>query len=203
MYISSNLFKGLLFASLSMVTVLCQGQQTLIYSEPDASFAKAKELYDAQKYSAAMHLFQEVSRSLPQLQSTEKIDADYYAAICSMYLFHEDAEKNMTHFIVFHPQSPRVHKINFLVGNYIYRKQKYKEAIIWYDKTDPTYLDKDEVSEYYFKRGYSYFHENKLDSAKHDFYEVKDAGATYSPEATYYYSYIAYRQKNYQTAITG
>jgi tetratricopeptide (TPR) repeat protein len=203
MYSNSNLLRGLVFASLSIVSSLCSGQQTLIYSEPDASFAKAKELYDAQKYSAAKHLFEEVSRSTSQFQSTEKIDADYFAAICSMYLFHEDAEKNMTRFIRLHPQSPRVHKIDFLIGNYEYRKQKYKDAVTWYGKADPSYLDKDEVSEFYFKRGYSYFHENKLDSAKHDFFEVKDAGATYSPEATYYYSYIAYRQKNYQTAITG
>jgi len=190
-------------ALLSMVSYLASAQQTLIYSEPDASFAKAKELYDAQKYSAAEHLFEQVSHSLPQSQSTEKIDADYYSAVCSMYLFHEDAEKRMTGFISLHPQSPRVHKIDFLVGNYIYRKLKYKDAIPWYDKVDPSYLTKDEVSEFYFKRGYCYFLTNKQDSAKHDFFEVKDAGSSFSPQATYYYAYIAYRQKNYQTAVTG
>ncbi len=183
--------------------VLAMAQQTQVYANPEATFTKAQQLFDAQKYSAAQHLFEEVSKETPALQSNMKVDADYYAAACAMYLFHDDAERRMTGFITLHPQSPRVKKINFLLGNYIYRKLRYKEAITWYNKVDPSNLDKNEQSEFYFKRGYSWFHQNSLDSAKHDFAEVKDAGSQYSPEATYYYSYIAYQQKNYQTAITG
>jgi len=195
--------RALVFALLGIAPVLCVGQQTLIYSEPDASYAKAIELYDAQKYSAAQHLFLQVSRASSQSQSAQKIDADYYAAVCSMYLFHDDAERRMNGFIAEHPQSPRVHKIDFLLGNYEYRKLKYKDALAWYDKVDPSYLDKDEVSEFYFKRGYSNFHEKKMDSSKHDFFLVKDDKSAYAPGGTYYYSYIAYLQKNYQTAING
>lgn len=195
--------RALVFVFLGLAPVLCLSQQTAVYNEPGASFAKAMDLYNAARYSAAEHLFEQVSNSLPQSQSTEKIDADYYAAVCSMYLFHDDAEREMTGFIALHPQSPRVHKIDFLLGNYVYRKMRFKEAIVWYNKVDPTYLSKDEELEYYFKRGYSYFHQDKPDSAKHDFYNVKDAGSKYSPAATYYYSYIAYQEKNYETAITG
>ncbi len=193
----------LVFSFFGLASSLAISQQTLIYSEPDASFAKGMVLFEAQKYSAAQHVFEEVSHATKQLQSNTKVDADYYAAVCSMYLFHDDAERRMTGFITEHPQSPRVKKIDFLLGNYIYRKQRYKEAITWYDKVNPSFLDKDEQSELYFKRGYSYFHQNLLDSAKYDFTQVKDAGSKYSPEATYYYSYIAYKQNNYQTAITG
>jgi len=193
----------LVYVCFGIIPGYCLAQQTQVYSDPDASYAKAIELYDAQKYSAAQHIFEQVSASSPQLQSAQRTDADYYAAVCSMYLYHNDAERRMIGFISEHPQSPRVHKIDFLLGNYVYRKQKFKDAIGWYNKVDPSYLSNSEVSEFYFKRGYANFHEKRLDSAKHDFFQVKDAKTIYSPEATYYYSYIAYQQKNYQTAING
>jgi tetratricopeptide (TPR) repeat protein len=195
--------RALVIVCLGLAPVVALGQQTLIYSEPDASYAKALDLYNAQKYSAAQHLFEQVSHESVQPQSAQKIDADYYAAVCSMYLYHDDSERRMNAFIVEHPQSPRVHKINFLLGNYEYRKTKFKDALAWYIRVDPSYLSKEETSEFYFKRGYSNFHEKKIDSAKHDFFRVKDEKSVYAPEATYYYSYIAYQQKNYQTAVNG
>ena len=43
------------------------------------------------------------------------------------------------------------------MGNFQYRKKKYKEAIVYYEKVDATDLNNNELSEYYFKLGYSYF----------------------------------------------
>ncbi|NNM93960.1 MAG: tetratricopeptide repeat protein [Bacteroidia bacterium] len=178
-------------------------QQTPVNCNPSASYTKAVELLEAKRYSAAGHLFDLVSESVNETQSAIKVNADFYAAECAMNLFHEDAERRMINFIHIHPQSPQVKKVDFLLGNYMYRKQRFKEAIVWYVKVDPLYLDTAEVNEFYFKRGYCYFSHNLYDSAKYDFAEVKDTRSKYSTEAMYYYSYIAYRQKNYQTAVNG
>ncbi len=177
------------------------GQQTLIYADPNATFDKAVVLYDEHKYSAAAHLFEQVSLSIKQEQSTLKVHSDYYAAVCSMYLDHADAEKQMTGFIRKHPQAPEVHKIDFLLGNYEYGKKRYKEALVWYNKTDMDYLEPKEQSEYYYKKGYCCFSRNQMDSAKKYFMEVTDSASTYYPCATYYYGYIEYIHKNYQTAV--
>ena len=200
-----SVLKGFRFSFivlLGLAPILGISQQTVIYSEPLATYTKALDLFDAQRYSAAEHLFEQVSKTSPA-ESNMKIDADYYSAVCEMYLFHDDAEKRMTGFIAMHPQSPRVKKIDFLLGNSSYRTRKFKDAIAWYTKVEPENLDKDEQQEFYFKKGYSCFHQNQYDSAKRDFAEVKDMGNTYSPAAMYYYSYIAYKQGNYQTAING
>jgi len=193
-------YRLFLIALLVFCFVQVKAQETQVYSDPSASFNKALDLYDAQRYSAAEHLFEQVAKQSPD-QSNMKIDADFYSAVCSMYLFHDDAERRMIGFIQLHPQSPKVKKIYFLLGNYAYRKRKFKDAIEWYYKVEPSSLDKDEAQEFYYKRGYCDFYANRYDSAKTDFAEVKDAGSTYSPAATYYYGYIAYKQKNYQTAI--
>jgi len=200
-----SVLKGFRFsfiALLGVVPIIGTSQQTVIYSEPMATYTKALDLFDVQRYSAAAHLFEQVSKTSPA-ESNMKIDADYYSAVCEMYLFHDDSEKRMIGFIAMHPQSPRVKKIDFLLGNYAYRNRKFKDAVTWYAKVEPENLDKDEQQEFYFKKGYSCFHQNQYDSAKRDFAEVKDMGNTYSPAAMYYYSYIAYKQGNYQTAING
>jgi len=193
-------YRFLLIALLGLFSLQGISQQTQAYNEPDATFEKARELFDAQRYSAAEHLFEQVAKQSDE-QSNMRIDADYYAAVCSMYLFHDDAERRMTTFIEEHGQSPKVKKIDFLLGSYAFRKRKFKEAIAWYYKVEPGNLDKDEVQEFYYKRGYSCFYVNRYDSAKTDFAEVMSAGNSYSPAADYYYGYIAYKQKNYQTAI--
>ncbi len=189
-----------LIALFGLLSLPGLSQQTQVYAEPVANFTKALDLFDNQRYSAAEHLFEQVAKVCTE-ESNMKIDADYYAAVCSMYLFHDDAERRMTGFIEMHPQSPKVKKIDFLLGNYAYRKRKFKDAIVWYYKVEASNLDKDEVQEFYYKRGYSDFYVNRYDSAKTDLAEVKDAGNSYSPAATYYYGYIAYKQHNYQTAI--
>src|SRR6185312_9982265 len=193
-------YRTLLLLALGLVPYICLAQQTQVYSNPAADYNKAMDLFKSERYSAAEHMFEQVAKQC-DAQSDMRINSDYYAALCSMNLFHDDAEKRMMAFIDQHPQSPMVKKIDFQLGNYDYRKRKFKDALAWYCKVEPSNLDKDETTEFYFKRGYSNFHQKQFDSAKHDFAEVKDLGCTYSPAATYYYGFIAYDQKNYQTAI--
>ncbi len=176
-------------------------QQTLTYADPNATYNKAVVLYDAHRYSAAKHLFEQVSQTIKDEQSSLKVNSDYYAAVCAMELDHNDAEQQMTGFIYKHPQSPEVHRIYFLLGNYEFGKHKFKEALAWYNKTDVDNLDLKELSEYHYKMGYSYFSRKQMDAALKCFSAVNDPASIYYPRAVYYCGYIAYTQKNYQTAI--
>jgi len=173
--------RTLIFFSLICSSFAAFSQQTLIYADPNATFDKAVVLYDEHKYSAAAHLFQQVSLSVKEDQATLKVHSDYYVAVCSMYLDHPDAEKQMTGFIRKHPQAPEVHKIYFLLGNYEYGKKRYKEALLWYNKTDIDYLEPKEQSEYNYKKGYCCFSRNQMDSAKKYFLEVTDSTSAFYP----------------------
>ena len=191
----------LLLFSFGFFSFAALSQQTLIYANPNATFDKAVVLYQQHKYSAAAHLFEQVSVSIKEEQATLKVYSDYYVAVCSMYLDHADAERQMLGFMRKHPQSPQVHRIYFLLGNYEYDKRKYKDALVWYNKTDVDFLEPKELSEYYYKMGYCNFERNQMDAAQKDFASVTDATSTYYPRAVYYYGYIAYTKKNYQTAV--
>jgi len=177
-------------------------QKTLIQTNPDASFKSALELYQKEKFGSAQKEFSKISnlyKSEPH--NLMRIDAEYYAALCALELFNKDAELQLREFIANHPESPRVQLASFHLGKYSYRKKQYNKALYWFAKVDLYDLSNEEISEFYFKRGYSFLEEDSVALAKKDFFEIKDVDNKYAAPATYYYGHISYSEKSYQTAL--
>lgn len=194
-----------------LVFLLCLGwqyiypQQTLIYSEPQATYNKAVELYRNQKYSAARQLFETIVKTT-QTNSSNSIllsDAAYYIAKCATELFNPDAEKLCLSFIEKYPENSKVNSILLDLGRYHFRNKRYAQAIKYFDKADPSDLSQDELCEYTFKKGYCYFRQNKETDALREFADVKDKQGQYAASATYYFSHIQYNKKHYNLAIEG
>jgi TolA-binding protein len=201
-----NKLKAAVFALMIVACVLHVSeafpQRTTVYTHEDANFKTGLELFKKQKYGSAQRIFQKVIESHPSY-SLVRIDAEYYAALCAIELFNKDGELLLKSFIKDHPESPRVKTAYFYLGKYNYRKKKWEDVIRWLDKVDIYELSKPELSELYFKRGYAYFELGQMDKAKKDLYEIKDVDTKYSAPANYYYSHIAYLEKNYETALQG
>ena len=178
-------------------------QQTEIYVNADAQYRTALDLYEKQKYSEAEDAFDKIVAASKDKNNLFAIDAQYYAALCALELFHKDAEIRLKEFLADHPESPKCREVRFQLGRYNFRKKKYDDALVWFHQVDKADLRPEELSEFYFKRGYSHYELGQIDSAKTDFYEIKDGNGKYSPAANYYYSHIAYSQGNYETALQG
>ena len=191
-----------LFCLLSFCSLLSPAQQTQIYVDRDAEFRRGLDLFDKQKYSAAQEAFRNVAAGRDH-NDFVRIDAEYYNAVCAMELFNKDAEVLLKQFLADHPESPKVRRVHFHLGRYNYRKKDFKEALDWFAKVDMRDLEPEELPEFFFKRGYSFFEREQLDSAKRDFYEIKDVDTKYTAPANYYYSHIAYLEGNYETALQG
>ncbi|HEY4800644.1 MAG TPA: tetratricopeptide repeat protein, partial [Bacteroidia bacterium] len=160
------------------------------------------ELFQKQKYSSAQKQFEKIAaRYEAESDNLLRIDAEYYSALCALELFHKDAELRLKDFIEIHPESPRVQSACFQLGRYNYRKKLYSKALEWFEKVDVYDLNNEELSEFYFKRGYSYFEVENTEKAKKDFFEIKDIDNKYAAPATYYFAHISYLEKNYQTAL--
>ncbi len=199
-----NKFKGVvlsvgLFFSISISVF---SQKTVQAIHEDSEFKTGIELFQKEKYGAAQKSFIRVIETHKDPQSFVRIDAEYYNAICAIELFNKDGELYLKQFIVDHTENPKVELAYFYLGKYNYRKKKYHDAIEWFEKVDIYNLTTEELAEFYFKRGYSFFESNKLAEAKKDFYEIKDVDNKYAPAAKYYYAHILYGEKNYETALT-
>lgn len=184
-------FSGLLFS-----------QKTQLVLDKENLYKTGIELFDKKQYTAAQKTFIDYMNSV-QGNTLLKTDAEYYAAACGIELFHKDGEWRMKEFIELHPESNKVKWAYFYLGKSNFRKKKYEETIQFLEKVDIYELNKEDLAELYFKRGYSYFAVKNNEKAKPDLYEIKDVDNKYSQPANYYYSHIAYQDKNYETSLQG
>ncbi len=178
-----------------------QAQKTAIYTDKDAEFKQGLDLFEKQQYASAQHCFIETTLGLTDRNTLVCSEADYYSALCSMELFHRDAEYLLKKFLKDHPESPRVKSVYLNLGRYNYRKKNYHDAIEWFNHVDSYDLNASERSEYYFKRGYSYLQNNSDEKAKTDFAEVKDEPGVYAVPALYYHAHVLYTEKSYESAL--
>lgn len=176
-------------------------QKTAIYVDREMLYKQGLELFDKKQYVSAQKVFSEyvtVSKT-----SLLKTDALYYAAACGIELFNKDSEWLMKQFIENNPESTKINDANFYLGKSNFRKKKYPETLEYFEKIDIYKLEKEQLAELYFKRGYSYLQNDNDTKAKADFYEIKDVDNKYAFPANYYYSHIAYKEKNYEVALQG
>jgi tetratricopeptide (TPR) repeat protein len=183
--------------------VFSQAQKTSIYTDHNVLYRNALELYDKGKYSAAQKVFAEVIQKNSNRHDEVRINAEYYYALCALKLFHPDAEFLLQRFVDDHPETPQVRTVYLELGRHYYNNNQFKKAVQFFEKIDRLDLNEDELAEYYFKSGYSYFQLKKYKEAAMQFYEIKDRPNEYKEPALYYYSYISYSDKNYQVALEG
>jgi len=192
---------SLIILLLCAVNSFVFGQKTSIYTHQNATYNAALELYDKEKFSAAQEKFSVVLKQLRDPKSEVAVNAKYYHAICGLALFNINAENLLIEFLYAYPESPKVKLAHFHLGRYHFRKKKYEEATEWFNKINIYDLNDNELAEYYFKTGYSYFQQEKLVEASKSFYEIKDADTKYTAPSRYYYGHIAYLQQKYQSAL--
>lgn len=185
----------------SFVSTTLYSQQTQWDLPENKEFIEASRLFDNKKYAAAQTLFTRIAEQ----HSNEQVrkDAHFFMAVCAIRLFNSDAQKILSDFIDAYPESPRMFSAYFEMGNYLFREQKYADAISWYEKVDIRNFSNTDVAEFFYKLGYSYYIEKKYPEAKPLFKEVKDAQSLYAENALFYYSYLEYVDKNYTLALPG
>ncbi|MFN4234149.1 MAG: tetratricopeptide repeat protein [Bacteroidia bacterium] len=193
----------ILLAFLLVIAGSAVSQQSLIYSDKDAIYKNALELFQKQKYANAYTLFQKALKENQDIHSEIKVNASYYSALCAIELQHKDAVVQMIQFIKTYPESPKVKIAPYHLARHYYRLKKYPKSIYWFEKIDLYDLNNEQLAEYYFKLGYSYFEEGNFKEASKKFYEIKDIDTRYTAPARYYFSHIEYQNKNYETALQG
>jgi TolA-binding protein len=176
-------------------------QKTAFYTDQDQLYKMSLELFDKKQYASAQKNF--LDYAAVSKASTLKSDALYYSAACGIELFNKDSEWQMKQFIEKYPWSTKINNANFYLGKSNFRKKKYPEALEYLEKVDAYKLDKEQLAEFRFKRGYSFMQNGNDEKAKTDFFEIKDIDNKYAFAANYYYSHIAYKEKKYGIALQG
>ncbi len=192
-----------LFFIISIIALPVQAQNSLLYADEDLNYKKGVELFEKEKYAQAQFFFNRAVEYYGTEHTDIKADAEYYLALCAIELFNTDAEYRISQFIAKYPESPRTRVAYFEMAKFKYRNKKYDEAVFYFNKVWKQNLSKEQLYEFYFKKGYSLFKEDRLDKSAKMFFEILNKETKYSGPANYYYSHIAYINKNYETALKG
>ncbi|HEY8782478.1 MAG TPA: tetratricopeptide repeat protein [Mucilaginibacter sp.] len=174
------------------------------------TYHAAADLLDKGKYVAAAEQFRLVEKSRIQTSTQPRFESQlslikensqYYEALCALELENDDAESMFLKFIKEHPENPLTKLAYFQIGRSYSRREKYAEALTWFDKVQAGELNGSENTEYKFRKGYAYFATNDYKKAQLLFSEVKNQRSPFTDDATYYFAYIAYINKDYHLAL--
>jgi TolA-binding protein len=194
---------GLIFSVLFIFMIQITAQVPFTVRETGSEFNRGMELFNKEKYPAAIRLFDSFIRDGDKSNPVLLSDAEYFGAISALKLFNPDAEYRMMMFIYSHPGSSRINDARLELGDYFYQNKNYRKAVIYYESVNRQELKSDKLAEYFFRLGYSLYIKGDQSRALLMFSEIKDIDTEYTPPAIYYFSQIAYEQKMYQTAVEG
>lgn len=191
----------LLVVCVAFSQMAANAQQTVYFDDVPTWYRDGVDLFDKHMYGAAQKSFEKIIAKTTISENEIRVNAEYYRAYCALELFNADADLMLIEFIAAHPESQWVNRIYFLLGKSAYRKKNYDEVVKWMSEVDKFDLNGNELTEYQFKLGYSYFMLNQFDAAGRLLYEVKSGNSDYLEPATYYFAHIAYVKGNYETAL--
>ncbi|WP_246230129.1 tetratricopeptide repeat protein [Mucilaginibacter humi] len=140
----------------------------------------------------------------PQFESELSLlkeNAQYYVALCALELGNDDAEDLFLKFMHDHPENPLAKLAVYQIGRSYSKKGNYKQALLWFDKISADQLNGRENTEYKFRKAYAYFTLDDYANAQILFGEVKNRNSPFTDDATYYFAYIAYLNKDYHLAL--
>ncbi len=168
-----------------------------------SAFYQAMELFNKEKYPAAIRLFDNFLTEAGDQNTTLLDDAEYYAALSALRLFNPDGEYRMVMFMATHPESPHKNNGKIDLADYFYQNRNYRKAVTWYADVDRFMLGDDKQAQYFFRYGHSLYMRGDKQKALLMFDGIKDIDTPYTPPAIYYSAQIAYEDKMYDTALEG
>ncbi|HVN58701.1 MAG TPA: tetratricopeptide repeat protein [Bacteroidales bacterium] len=199
-----NKCKALILSNLLLIAFhAAEAQVSFLGSEINSDFRRGMELYSKEKYPAALHFFDLYLKTGGDDFFSHREDAEFYGAMASLRLYYNDGEARMNRFINTHKGYDRLNDCYLALGDFFYQNKNYKKAASYYLQVNRLILSKDLLPSYCFRFGYSAYMKGDRTTALLMFSEIKDIDTEYTPPALYYYSHIAYEDKNYETAYQG
>ena len=173
--------------------------QESLYTQPsEYLFNSGVDMMDRANYGSARQYFE---RYLASNDSTRRMDAEYYRALCALKLYNLDGEQLINRYIADYPSSVKAQLAYYELGVYFFQDRDYKKTITYLTQVNPEILDSEKRVETQYKLAYSYFARRQFDQALTPFNKLKSSKNKYTPISHYYAAYIEFEQQNYDAAL--
>lgn len=197
-----NIRKHLLVLSL-FISALAIAQHSASISDEINDFKTGKECFDNQQYAAAVYHFHNYIDECGIDYDSRKIEAEYYIIYANYYLKKDGIGAQMIEFVDKYPGSYLANQMAFELGQYYFHEEDYRNAIKAFQQCNEAFLSEEQMPDYYYAYAYANFATKKYKAAKPLFKSSVELEAKYYDEALYYYSFLQYKDKNYNVALEG
>ena len=156
-----------------LASFLAYSQKSAVYKYGDNEYLKGLQLYEKEKYGAAREAFTNYLNGSDNTRSEIRSEASYYRAMSALELRNGDSEFLVYTFISKYPESANVNDAVFRLAKYFYDKNSWARSVSWFNRVDRHDLTPTQLSEYYFKKGYSYYERKDYEEARANLYEIQ------------------------------
>ena len=179
------------------------GQWSTATDPHSVEHSRAVEAYENHQYALALHTFESLMAQAPSTTSDAYVEANYYAAMSALALYHRDAVYRVESFIAQFPESPLALEARWELANYNYKRKNYTTAAEEFEKIRVRELSPARRDEYRFKLGHCYFEREEYEKARVPLYEVLEVEGEFQAAAQYYFAHISYIKGQPQVALDG
>lgn len=176
------------------------GQDLLSQTKPERLLQEGVSLMMQNQFGSARQQFDALMK-VPGIYDAMASDAQYYLAVCGLYLYHNNAEKLVEDFVQANPKHPKAAVAYFDLANFYYNEKNYKKADQSFKKLSWASLNATEQTTGRFRWAYSLFNLRFLKESLDQFNFVKSLGGAYGPAASYYAGFIEFNQGDYSNAL--
>ena len=201
-----HIFHRILMAMMLIVSInKAMSQSNSIHSDVLRNYEQGLQFIKNQDYKQAYQFFDLISHtSVPENQAGNigfyKQEANYYKAYLAGKLKLPEAEQNLLQ-LFDKTYDSRRNQLAYHLGDYYFGKENYANAETWYETTSEVSLNKEWLDDYFFKSGYAFMENGKLDKAIQRFEEsIAGKKTKYKSEASYYLGVIYFNKKEYLQA---
>lgn len=192
-----------LIGLVGFVTPACLGQWSNATDPQQVVHDRAMEAFENQQYALALQTFETLMTKAPSESSDAFVEANYFAAMSALALYHRDAVYRVNAFVEKFPESPLALEARWELANYHYKRRNYSMATQEFNQIRVRELSKPRRDEYRFKLGHCHFELEDYEQARVPLYEVLDVEGEFQSAAQYYFSHIAYLKGQPQVALDG
>ncbi|HVF81764.1 MAG TPA: tetratricopeptide repeat protein, partial [Flavisolibacter sp.] len=189
-----------------LLTLFSFSQQTFFNQLPQDRFNEAKEYFQKEQYNLAYPILKELRQSLTESdrinRGTVAQEIEYYAIVSALKQNETNAELDAEVYAGVTKNNARAQMMRFHLAEYLFRQQRFSEAVPLYEGANIANLNNREVADMKFHQGYSYFTLQQFAQAKPLLNAIRQVKTDPNYiDANYYYGFIAYRDRQYSDAL--
>jgi tetratricopeptide (TPR) repeat protein len=181
-------------------------QPTHAVTDTEKKYKDAKELFVKEQFALAYPLFKELKEQYPDNTISNHTylndDINYFFIVCELKLLQPVAEDEAKHYVAVVSNEPRRQLMSFHLAKFYFAKEKFSDAITYYERAGLDNLSNEEIADAKFEKAYCYFNLKQFEQAKPLFNEIHQLPENkYYFAANYYYGFICYYDRQYSEAL--